>query len=174
MKILFLDIDGVLNSSRSFEALINNVEPGQDDWHAKLTRGTIDPVAVGMVNSITASCRADIVVSSSHRQYFTGDLPGMTKYLRSFGITGNVIDMTPVLYKDRGHEIENWIATNGAELKSYLILDDDADMLDSQLQNFVQTCWKDGMSFDHYKKAIEILSVGIIVQPYTDHVRVAS
>jgi len=50
-------------------------------------------------------------------------------------------DLEPNLNIDicRGHEIKYWLDNTNDNIESYVILDDDDDMLDSQLNNFVKT-----------------------------------
>ena len=43
-------------------------------------------------------------------------------------------------------------------LESYVILDDDPDMLLEQKDNFVKTSWRDGLTALHTRKAITILN----------------
>ena len=43
-------------------------------------------------------------------------------------------------------------------LESYVILDDDPDMLLEQKDNFVKTSWRDGLTALHTRKAIKILN----------------
>lgn len=65
---------------------------------------------------------------------------------------GEVIDVTPTevdvvnrgtceFYDlvDRGFEIQQWIDDHKNEIESYCIIDDDNDMLPSQIDNFVRT-----------------------------------
>lgn len=63
-------------------------------------------------------------------------------------LPGEVIDITPYCARiqvdesyesvERGYEIEEWLNKH-PEVENYVILDDDDDMLDSQLNNFVRT-----------------------------------
>lgn len=48
------------------------------------------------------------------------------------------MDVTPILNKPRGYEIEYWMVVNAYD-GVYAILDDDSDMLEEQLPNFFQT-----------------------------------
>ena len=89
MKVLFLDIDGVLNSTRSelthtgkrlcSEAqadalrrlsLLHNEEIG---YNERRTMETIDPIAVDLINRLFSTDESlRLVLSSSHRGYFCG------------------------------------------------------------------------------------------------------
>lgn len=58
----------------------------------------------------------------------------------------------------RGSEIQKWLDKQ-TEPYRYVILDDDNDMLDSQLPYFIQTDWlKWGLSDEDVEQAIHILN----------------
>lgn len=170
MKVIFLDIDGVLNSARSFIA--NHPRSDQNPWKTVDERNiaTIDPIAVKLVNEVVYRCDAEIVVSSTHRKWFYVqienmklgsklDLPQLIEYMRNLGIEKDVIDATPVLSsegKTRGDEIALWLSKN-LQVEKYVILDDDSDMLENQLNNFVHTDNFNGFSFNDFKRAVSIL-----------------
>lgn len=48
-----------------------------------------------------------------------------------------------------------------SEVKNYVILDDDSDMLLSQRDNFVKTSWKTGLDSEKADNAINILNTPI-------------
>lgn len=62
----------------------------------------------------------------------------------------------------RGIEIEGWMRWYNSKhpediITNYVILDDDNDMLESQMSHFVNTSNENGLTIDTYKKAVEIL-----------------
>lgn len=176
MKIIFLDIDGVLNSLRSATAWENvDVALGTKDYNAEVTRTTIDPVAVQLINKLVEESGAKIVVSSSHRLMFIKkygyaempvlDLVGLRQYIHHQGIVAEVIDATEDYYFPRrkqgairGDEIKLWLDSH-PEVENYVIFDDDPDMLEEQVQHFVHTSTIDGFRFEHYCKARAILKL---------------
>ncbi|MEN9360426.1 MAG: hypothetical protein RL095_1961 [Verrucomicrobiota bacterium] len=109
MKVLFLDIDGVL---------IPN------SWVKQ--RGTFDPVAIANLNRIVAATGAHIVISSSWR--VQNGLPALRELFGVAGFRGEIIDITPVLRHSRGEEISAWLQAH-SEVHEYLILDDVDDEL---------------------------------------------
>jgi hypothetical protein len=132
IKIIFLDIDGVLNV----------IGQGHDEFGQKFHQHFEDNL-----RWIIEETAADIVISSSWR---SAGLDEMQRMWSQRNLPGNVIDITPnevdVVARgtcefydlvDRGHEIQQWIDDN--QIEKYVIIDDDPDMLDSQLNNFVQT-----------------------------------
>lgn len=131
-KIIFLDIDGVLN-----------VIPKSYDEFG----GTFHDNFVNNLKHIIDQTGAKIVISSSWR---IDGLETMKKMWHKRNLPGEVIDITPteidVVDKgicefydlvDRGHEIQLYIDNN--DITNYCIIDDDNDMLDSQRDNFVRT-----------------------------------
>lgn len=143
MNIIFLDIDGVLNS---------------DLWYqqqAPLTRESnqlevhLDPHAISLLNKIILKTNAAIVLSSTWRRYYP--INAIQTIFEQQGFKGKFIDSTPDLTsKDssfvRGNEILKWCKDNEAvigkpyhQFKSYAILDDKNDMLYWQRHNFFQT-----------------------------------
>lgn len=137
MKIIFLDVDGVLN-----KALISsNSEPDDVIKGA----GWMNKSLVKNLNKLTDTTDAKIVVSSSWR---SDSVEETAKHIGSFGVTGEIIGVTKRFgqYSVRGNEIAAWIRDNEALLgckywhfKQYIIIDDDSDMLLSQAPHFIHT-----------------------------------
>lgn len=159
MKIIFLDVDGVINSVRSMLALRR-----KDDGYR---HHFIDPIAVALINRLTDVTGANLVISSTHRKHIpdplgTGRcLVAMQKYFDNFGITGKVIGYTPCDPRGhRGNEIREWLAENTDRLKisEYVIIDDDSDMTEAQkLHHFVKVDNYEGFGYHGYKEALRIL-----------------
>lgn len=108
MKIIFLDIDGVLN---------------QNDHGIREEK-------VAILNDLIKATDARIVVSSSWR--IGQNMETMTHIMQSAGIRGEVIGMTPVhdwtTFKGRGHEIREWMERYAVNPDDVVILDDHDDM----------------------------------------------
>lgn len=154
MKIIFLDIDGVLNV----------ISQGFDEYGSIFHQHFIDNLKM-----IIDATGARIVVSSSWRK---NGLDAMKEMWFKRSLPGEVIDVSPSLYLKkggsivfwnnkfqqhptpkihgysipRGCEIEYWLKNEASEpVESYLILDDDVDMLLGQRDNFVRC----SENFDH-------------------------
>ena len=121
-KIIFLDIDGVLN-----------VISKEDDQFG----GTFHEKFVDNLRYIIEQTGAKIVISSTWR--FSG-LDNMKKLWEFRNLPGEVIDITPDCYDlvnerrfkyldlvDRGHEIDYWLEGR-TDIKSYVIIDDDNNL----------------------------------------------
>ena len=137
MKILFLDIDGVCNSSETFQR------------HSGVIG--IDPYMALLVDRIIQATDCKVVLSSSWKH----SQEGRDEVRRQ---VCDFIDITPNLDSGiRGKEIEAWLSAH-PEVKQYAILDDDSDMLPEQMDNFFQTKWDKGLTQDIANKVIQFLS----------------
>jgi hypothetical protein len=162
MKIIFLDIDGVLNSEQTcFEYHEATGKPGYGGWFKQEEVCTKENVLWGEVlllnlHKIVNATGASIVISSTWRKYFTVD-----KFKEMFALYGwdnaPIVGKTPVsINRFRGKEIKEWIDLN--EVEKFVILDDDTDFMDDQQPFFVNTNGMYGLSGDDAEKAISILN----------------
>jgi hypothetical protein len=138
MKIIFLDIDGVLNSHKTFD----NSKRKQKDYVWKET-DDIDPDNVAQLNRILNITNAFIVISSSWRNGRSVELLKTIAQKVRIDST-RIIDKTPTLTRDRGDEIKLWLKKN-RQVKKFVILDDDSDM-GSLKKHLVQTDPSIGLS----------------------------
>lgn len=118
-KIIFLDIDGVLNL----------IPQGRDEFGA-----CFHPHLVENFKRVIEATGAEIVISSTWRMNGLQELQRMWE-MRD--LPGKVIDVTPVFNTDRGEEIAEWLRQN--QVSNYCIIDDDSDMLPEQMNRFVKT-----------------------------------
>lgn len=132
MKVIFLDIDGILNVSF----------PHRDEFGS-----LFHPHFESNLKRLIDATGAKIVISSSWR--YSG-LSEMQRMWKQRNLAGEVIDITcdcaQIVDKgicqfydmvERGHEIQEWLNTHDG-IEQYVILDDDNDMLKSQQDNFVR------------------------------------
>jgi hypothetical protein len=151
MKVVFLDIDGVLNSQNYMtQQYVMGILP--DD--------KIDPDAVVRLNQITDATGAVIVVSSTWRLHYLWrkNSEGLKVLLKEEGITGTILDVTPdhQKYRGRGGEIQEWMDLCGQPIESFVILDDSDDM-DHLIVRLIRTNFMDGLQDVHVQKAILML-----------------
>jgi hypothetical protein len=155
-KIIFLDIDGVLNSE-SWYHYINDRRTGQRD-------DEIDPATVARLNSIVDGSGANVVISSVWRNDYL--FKPLLRILKNKGFIGEVIGRTGYGCEQcvRGNEIQQWMKENEAlvgkyyEYSQYVIIDDDSDMLYWQRNNFIHVEDFIGLTDNHVIKALEILN----------------
>ena len=124
-KIIFLDIDGVLNSLEYFDQLKNADQSKKIEKYQEL-----DVEKVRLLAEITANTGAEIVLSSTWRDI--GRKEGkrdhpMYQYLvdtlAEFGL--KIIDHTPYLDYDRPREIKEWLNRQEDKDIHFVSLDDD-------------------------------------------------
>lgn len=181
LKIVFLDVDGVLNSQDWY--LKRPTMYKMDDIDNQYPMYEFSPDHVAVLNKITDETGAKIVFSSSWRHGRT--LAEIKTLLSSVGVTGEIIDVTPYMSHvdgytiPRGCDIEKWLHNNEfrrinwsaeeqnkqleqSKIKQYVILDDDSDMLFNQREHFVQTTGTHGLDQEAGDKAIEILKKTVV------------
>jgi hypothetical protein len=112
--IVFLDFDGVLNSDNSTQELG--------------TRYRFSRPSVAALNSVLQQTDARVVISSSWREHWT--LKENAQFLERDGmLPGRVIGKTPTFAdRERGLEIDAWLAAVPYPVRSFVILDDRGDM----------------------------------------------
>ena len=163
MKIIFLDLDGVLNHENFY--VERTTRSLREEWHHRY----FSPESVGLLNSITDKTGAKIVFSSTHRFHFK-TFEELQEGFKLAGVSGELIGITPKLFFSdindsvpRGSEIDTWINYNidlyedRGKLR-YAILDDDSDMLFKQRYSFFQTEYKDGLTKEIANKVIKHLN----------------
>lgn len=151
MKVIFLDIDGVLCTYRSH--LVYGKEGGKyRDW---------DPLGCCAVAKACHQTGVKIVISSSwrysrnvHELLLHLDFHGLSHYLCEPNWKtpdhsledrrGNIV---------RGEEIKEFLDKN-PEVKSYRILDDHDNFLPAQMPFLIQTVEEEGLSAMNIKKLL--------------------
>lgn len=161
IKIIFLDIDGVLNHELFYKA---NRHVTED---VPYPASNIDPVSIKKLNRLIRRTGAKIVITSTWRLGRT--IMELQDILESRGFEGEIIDKTDSLdfkinWTCRGNEIFKWILDNERivgnrfDYNNYLILDDDTDMLFQQTKNFIPINSFYGITNEVINKGIEVLN----------------
>jgi len=139
MKILFLDVDGVLNSQAFFSARNKRTSPSP--------RNDIDSDALRRLCETIKRVGCLVVVSSSWR---TGEphRSAVADALAEHGVAVHGYTGTESYRRGlivRGVEVQAWLDenTDGAD---YVIVDDDSDFLPHQMNRFVHTCQSVGLT----------------------------
>ena len=142
-KLIFLDVDGVLNS-RAF--MLAALDCGVTDMTGA---GALDPQAVRTLEIIHLEHRPDWVLSSVWR--FDRTPEQMTALLGTHGFTGTIISATGDDGPHRGGEIQQWLVDHKAIGRPFVILDDDRDMGDL-LPRLVWTTFSRGLEPVHVEE----------------------
>ncbi len=148
LKIIFLDIDGVLNSEMYYRSVDRTIK----DW------SRFDPRVVDMIIELVKEFSPKLVISSTWR---FGAIKQLNNELSKSGLKQHLHKdwKTPQVHPShRGTEIKMWLDKH-PEVFNYLILDDDINILDEQTFHLVQTNIDFGMQNGHLINARDILSV---------------
>jgi hypothetical protein len=162
-KYLFLDIDGVLNSTRFMKSNIAAIQAADTETAHALA--WLDPVCVALLNRIVAETGCKVILSSSWRNIYR--LKALSFYLGLRGGTFTLFGRTPYGVDtenggtcwDRGAEIRYWLEANAEHPCVFAILDDDRfDIVDYFPAQFVNTCGLTGITEADAIKVISILN----------------
>lgn len=167
-RIIFLDIDGVLNTGWWYSQMEKNIPKDKYGY-------TFDPKSVANLKKILDETGADIVISSSWKSFGLSELE---KMWQDRGLPGRLIGITPntvsdelllnadldhmELFSIRGMEIKEWLDKHGQKVSHYVIIDDMDNMLPEQHSHFVQTNPEVGITDNNADEAIMKLKQSII------------
>lgn len=146
-KIIFTDIEGVLNSQKYWEDCIPC--PGAQHPHVKL-----HPLMVGRLKAILDATGAKLVVTSVWRNHH------MTEFVNALEELGipeeDIISKTPMLGQVRHREIKEWLIAH-PEVTAFCILDDSL-VWNAHDPKFIHVDHAEGLTADDAIRAIEVLS----------------
>lgn len=159
MKVIFLDIDGVLNYTNWYVS-----ERYQNMQMDDNTEVDIDPECAKRIINICNETDAKIVITSDWRLSWYGTILRLGRG----GIPQDyILDKTPErLWKmfsgakidiSRGAEIDDWLTLH-PECKNYVIIDDRTDFKEYQKPNFIHINPMVGITDEDTNLAISILN----------------
>jgi len=190
MKIIFLDIDGVLNCENAYRSGHCQYqewiwEDGTPDQYQRFCSWSKD-----LLNKLIDETGAKIVISSSWRhsgidfmkkvwefEEMHGEIIGITPSMRASGIhVPRGMEIKYFLENDLKFKHINWSEEEQQDImdesgiENYIIIDDDSDMLYGQRNHFVHVLPsprnKDGFNQKYYEEAWYKLSKTIIELNY--------
>ncbi len=182
---VFVDIDGVVNSTRSVfvkigpdeeSNAVKNLEAlcGHLDMYVLYALKTVDIVCVALINRLfeeieKSGCEPIFVLSSTHRKYLIDGIYGskdhlnrLREYMKAMGFkVPQKFDVTEVLHEPRGNEVSQWMNTNGFDDISdkYVIIDDSRDF--AAYQPLVRVDASIGFSFENFAEASKYLGLRV-------------
>lgn len=135
MKVLFLDIDGVVNCQTTKERIGSTIG--------------IEPVKMALIKRIVKQTGCVVVLSSSWRLY-PPDLAHVREHIDLYDVTPDKRGLT-----DRGCEVKEWM-DNHPDVTAYAILDDSSDFHEDQ--PLFRTSWKTGITDEIAEQVIARLT----------------
>lgn len=155
MKLIFLDIDGVLNNHHTLG--LNHYIPTPLILGEKI-HDHLSAWCIYCLNEVIKLTGAKVVVSSTWRLGETKErLQGILDF---YGFKGEVVGMTPHITTTgcrRGDEIQHYLDNCGFDVESFVIIDDDSDMK-HLLKFLIKTDNTNGMSYKDIKRCINVLN----------------
>lgn len=154
MKIIFLDFDGVLNSTTSLwwwqhkNATFNKSLAGPNQY------------AVSILCQLVEDTDARIVISSSWRYGKNMiDLMRILQYdfMTTSKTASALLDKIGHMTTDKNEEILRWMKISTFDIESFVILDDDMIDHPGLVDNFIRVDRESGLTISDYIKARDIL-----------------
>ena len=170
-KVIFLDVDGVLNCVDSFKACnLRNEEYKKNlikngdkidlsiEMMVRDVGGLWQP-SIDELTRIQKETDCSIVISSTWRLrdgMYNRLINHLSKFIPKTAFVGRTERLDG---KPRGDEIKEWMSQAAVIVGRYVIIDDDNDMLDEQQEFYIKTSVFDGgLKAEHADKAIKILN----------------
>ena len=144
MKVIFLDIDGVLNNDGYFERTKNE----------KQNRIELDDENIKYLKEIIDLTGAKVVVTSTWKELRIYN--ELISYLKNFGI--EVYDKTVHMSYNRGDEIREYLSTH--EIDNFIILDDEIFKdFNELISHLVKTdFYNGGLTEQHKTLALKLMN----------------
>ena len=144
-NIIFLDIDGVLNSVAHGIAFSGT--------HTAYRACTIDEVAIGLLKWTVKMTGAEVVISSTWRSEGIDWIKGVFE-TKGWGLPP-IVGKTPGSGGHRGSQIDEYLRSKYATPDKYVCIDDSSDFYD--YQNLIQTDPNLGYTMYDAIKVIDVL-----------------
>lgn len=136
MKIIFLDVGGVMNPGEG---------PGSSLEQALMPRH------VAVLNELVKASNAQVVLSSAYRMCHS--IAGLRQVFKTAGFEGKLVGKTPVKM-GRDEEIQTYLDEH-PDIESYVVLDDMKDM--GKLTPKLVCTYPTGLKLEHVGSALKLL-----------------
>ena len=146
MKIIFLDVDGVLNSRNKLIEIYNKTHKPHSGYSYPFDERCLENLKL-----LVQETSSKIVITSTWRKDEVGRKT-LLKALNEYELDSNVIGYTPLLDEPRELEIKRFLISL-KEKANFVILDDDSDM--GELMPFlIKTNGQVGLTYENVQEAI--------------------
>ena len=149
MNIIFLDVDGVLNSLKHLkEEYQRNKRPYSGFEYP------FDSDCLNNLKYLVDETNAYLVITSTWRKLDIGKSILLNE-LKKYGLDERVIGYTDVLNTKRGEEVKAYLSKLKDKV-NFIILDDDSDFEDLE-EYLINTDFKNGLTLDNTMEGIKKL-----------------
>lgn len=149
MKLLFLDIDGVMNSHHLWHKNKDKPKEAHTRWVDQ-----IDPDACRLMERVVKETDCRVIISSTWRRIHP--LAAIRGFFLHHGWKAPIVGKTPLLGDFRGDEIDEYLKQSRRIPDSYVCIDDDSDF--HPHQPLVRTTYAFGLTEELANQAIAILN----------------
>ena len=146
-RIIFLDIDGVLNSQEKLIEVYNKTHKPHSGYNYPF-----DEKCLSILKEIVLLTDSYIVITSSWRKDEEGRDTILNK-LREYDLDNRLLGYTPILGTNRGKEIKAYLNSINMPVE-YIIIDDDSDM-DELIDYLIKTNIRNGLTNKEKDEAIK-------------------
>lgn len=146
MKVIFLDIDGVMKPARCYfdKTLSNNRDGG------------FDPLALSIINRLCEKTGAGIVFNTTWNHRFN-TMDQAIEFGIVNGFTGKILGKTKYPGCARREAIEDWLTNFAKEPVTEWVALDDCPSIEGE--NAVLVDGENGISVQNYRDAVALLGV---------------
>ena len=146
MNIIFLDVDGVLNSRNKLIEIYNKTHKPHSGYSYPFDERCLENLRL-----LVRETNSKMVITSTWRKDEVGRST-LLKVLSEYELDNRVIGYTPVLDETRGIEIKQFLISL-KETANFIILDDDSDM-GELMPFFIKTNKQVGLTYENVQEAI--------------------
>lgn len=146
MNIIFLDVDGVLNSTTKLIEIYNKTNKPHS-----LYSYPFDEKCLSNLQSLVKQTNSKLVITSTWRKTTEG-ITKLINTLSKYKLDKEIIGITPILNKKREIEIKTFLSNLNYN-PNFVILDDNCDM-GSLLPFLIKTNIKTGLTKENVEEAI--------------------
>ena len=151
MNVIFLDIDGVLNTDR-WEALCLSEDIELEDKFGI----TFDDISIANLRTIISRTNASIVIHSTWKLHH--DVEWFVDMWNTRNLPGFIISITPNIAPDydKHNEISMWLKLH-PQISQYVILDDEKEFVSPLSEHHILIDGLCGITMSNAEKAIKLL-----------------
>lgn len=160
MNLIFLDVDGVLNSTNNLVKVYNKTGRPHSGYDYPF-----DETCLKNLQILVNQTNSNLVITSTWRKDKEG-IKILLQKLKEYNLDEKVIGYTPVLNSFRGVEILKFFSTL-QDKPNFIILDDDSDM-SKLLPYLIETNAQSGLTTENVQQAINKLNLSFLKKSRED------